>query len=49
MEMVKYFNKKHDSSIIVYSLPISFEKKKMIIEKIKEIPKAMHIIYLAWH
>jgi hypothetical protein len=37
MEMVNYFNKKHDSSIIVYSLPISFEKKKILIEKIKEI------------
>jgi hypothetical protein len=37
MEMVKYFNKKQDSSIIVYSLSISAEKKKMIIKKIKEI------------
>ncbi|MDR0453062.1 MAG: hypothetical protein LBH15_08470, partial [Treponema sp.] len=37
MEMVKYFNKKRDSSIIVYSLPISAEKKKTIIEKIKTI------------
>ncbi|MDR1220125.1 MAG: hypothetical protein LBK73_11050 [Treponema sp.] len=37
MEMIKYFNKKEESSIIVYSLPISVEKKKMIIEKIKEI------------
>jgi hypothetical protein len=37
MEMVKYFNKKEDSSIIVYSLPISKEKKKMLIEKIKTI------------
>jgi hypothetical protein len=37
MEMVKYFNKKQDSSIIVYSLPISAEKKKMIIKKIREI------------
>jgi hypothetical protein len=37
MEMVEYFNKKRDSSIIVYSLPTPVEKKKMIIEKIKEI------------
>jgi hypothetical protein len=37
MEMVKYFNKKDDSSIIVYSLSILAEKKKEIIEKIKEI------------
>jgi hypothetical protein len=37
MEMVKYFNKREDSSIIVYSLPTSKEKKKIIIEKIKEI------------
>jgi hypothetical protein len=37
MEMVKYFNKKQDASIIVYSLPISVEKKEMVIKKIKEI------------
>jgi hypothetical protein len=37
MEMVKYFNKKEDSSIIVYSLPITAEKKRTIVEKIKEI------------
>jgi hypothetical protein len=37
MEMVKYFNKKQDSSIIVYSLPISAEKKKTIIEKLRKI------------
>jgi hypothetical protein len=37
MEMLKYFNKKKDSSIIVYSLPITSEKKREIIDKIKEI------------
>jgi hypothetical protein len=37
MEMVKYFNKKKDSSIIVYSIPITLEKKKLIIDKINEI------------
>jgi hypothetical protein len=37
MEMVKYFNKKKDSSIIVYSMPITFEKKKAIIDKVNEI------------
>jgi hypothetical protein len=37
MEMARYFNKKPDSSIIVYSLTISPEKKKVIIDKIKEI------------
>jgi hypothetical protein len=37
MEMIKYFNKKDDSSIIVYSLPITKEQKKIIIDKIKEI------------
>jgi hypothetical protein len=37
MEMVKYFNRKHDSSIIVYSLPVSVEKKRTIIEKIRNI------------
>jgi hypothetical protein len=39
MEMIDYFNKKQDSSIIVYSLPVLAEKKKSIIEKIKEINK----------
>ena len=39
MEMIKYFNKKEDSSIIVYSIPITAEKKKVIIDKIKEINK----------
>jgi hypothetical protein len=37
MEMVKYFNQKQNASIIVYSLPITPEKKKMIIDKLKEI------------
>jgi hypothetical protein len=39
MEMIKYFNKKKDSSIIVYSMPILAEKKRAIIDKIKEINK----------
>jgi hypothetical protein len=37
MEMLKYFNRKKDSSIIVYSIPITLEKKKEIINKIEEI------------
>ena len=37
MEMVKYFNKKQDSSIIVYSIPIVAEKKRKIIDQIKDI------------
>jgi hypothetical protein len=37
MEMVKYFNKKEDSSIIVYSIPATIEKKKAIIDKVGEI------------
>ena len=37
METVKYFNKKDDSSIIVYSLPVPREKKELIIGKIREI------------
>ncbi|MDR1575188.1 MAG: hypothetical protein LBS37_04205 [Treponema sp.] len=39
MEMIKYFNKKQDSSIIVYSIPITAEKKKKIIDKINVINK----------
>ena len=39
MEMVKYFNKKKDSSIMVYSIPIMPEKKKTIIDKVNEINK----------
>jgi hypothetical protein len=39
MEMIKYFNKKQDSSIIVYSIPTMVEKKKKIIDKINEINK----------
>jgi hypothetical protein len=37
MEMLKYFNKKKDSSIIVYSIQITPEKKREIIDKINEI------------
>jgi hypothetical protein len=37
MEMVKYFNKKQDSSILVYSLPMGAEKKRAIIEKLRKI------------
>jgi hypothetical protein len=37
MEMLKYFHKKKDSSIIVYSIQITSEKKKEIIDKINEI------------
>jgi hypothetical protein len=39
IEMVKYFNKKQDASIIVYSIPISTEKKRIIIDKIMDINK----------
>jgi uncharacterized protein YycO len=39
MEMVKYFNKKQDSSIIVYSISTTAEKKKNIIDKLNEINK----------
>jgi hypothetical protein len=39
MEMIKHFNKKQDSSIIVYSIPIIMEKKKTIIDKVNEINK----------
>jgi hypothetical protein len=37
MEMLKHFNRKKDSSIIVYSISISYEKKREVIDKIKEI------------
>ncbi|MDR0721255.1 MAG: hypothetical protein LBF75_00485 [Treponema sp.] len=37
MEMIKYFNKKQDASIVVYSLAATTEQKKKIIDKIKEI------------
>jgi phosphopantetheinyl transferase (holo-ACP synthase) len=37
MEMIRYFNRKQDSSIIVYSIPTTVEKKKKIIDKIHEI------------
>ncbi|MDR2939889.1 MAG: hypothetical protein LBV08_06140 [Clostridiales bacterium] len=36
-EMIEYFNKKGDSSIIVYSLNADESQKKKIIDKIKEI------------
>jgi predicted nucleic acid-binding protein len=36
-EMVAYFNKKKDASIMVYKLEISEENKRKIIDKIKEI------------
>jgi hypothetical protein len=39
MEMLEYFNKKPDSSIMVYSLPVTPEKKRSIIDKIKAINK----------
>jgi hypothetical protein len=39
MEMIKYFNKKQDSSIMVYSIPTTVEQKGIIIDKIKEINK----------
>ncbi|MDR2517383.1 MAG: hypothetical protein LBC88_08400 [Spirochaetaceae bacterium] len=37
MEMLRYFNKKADASIMVYRLPVSTEKKRVILGKIKEI------------
>jgi hypothetical protein len=37
MEMLKHFNRKKDSSIIVYSIPITREKKEEVIKKIEEI------------
>jgi hypothetical protein len=36
-EMIEYFNKKEDASIIVYKLNVTSEKKKAMIDKIKEI------------
>lgn len=36
-EMIDYFNQKADSSIIVYRMDVTYEQKKMIIDKIKEI------------
>jgi len=36
-EMIEYFNKKNDASIMVYRLPISYEKKLKMINKIKAI------------
>jgi hypothetical protein len=39
MEIITYFNKKKDSSIMVYRMPVTFEKKQKIIDKINEINK----------
>lgn len=36
-EMIEYFNKKDDASIIVYALEAAPQQKKMIIDKINEI------------
>lgn len=36
-EMVEYFNKKSDASIMVYKLKTSTEKKKLLIDEIKKI------------
>ncbi len=36
-EMIAYFNKKEEASIIVYALACSAEQKKMIIDKVREI------------
>ncbi|MCK9170679.1 MAG: hypothetical protein M0P01_09715 [Treponema sp.] len=38
-EMLKYFNKKPDSSVIVYKLQASVEQKQKMIDKIREINK----------
>ena len=37
MEMVKHFNKKRDSSIIVYSLQADGEQKRLVMETIRDI------------
>jgi hypothetical protein len=37
METIKYFNKKKDSSVIIYSLEINAEKKRTIIDEIQKI------------
>jgi hypothetical protein len=37
METIKYFNKKKDASVIIYSLEINAEKKRTIIDEIKKI------------
>jgi hypothetical protein len=37
METVRYFHKKKDASIIIYSLPINMEKKRTIIDEIRKI------------
>ncbi len=36
-EMVEYFNKKSDASIMVYKLKTTFEQKKRLIDEIKKI------------
>ncbi len=36
-EMIEFFNKKEDSSVIVYSLEVTDEQKRNMIEKVKEI------------
>jgi len=36
-EMIEYFNKKKDASIMVYRLPISKEKKHNLIDKVRQI------------
>lgn len=36
-EMIEYFNKKDDASIIVYRLPCTQQQKQMLIDKVKEI------------
>jgi hypothetical protein len=37
METIKYFNRKKDASVIIYSLEINIEKKRTIIDEIKKI------------
>lgn len=37
VEMLEHFHQKEDASVLVYSLPITIEQKKMIISKVEEI------------
>jgi hypothetical protein len=37
MEMIRYYNKKKDSSVMIYSLSINTEKKRTIIDEIRKI------------
>jgi hypothetical protein len=37
LEMIQFFNKKKDAAIMVYALPVTYEKKKALIDKIKSI------------